>query len=163
MNDRKTLSVKPADDRAEVPRLQRKGRGWNIAESRLDTIHEAARELRRHPGEAHVLLAEKLAGQELGKYRFRRYAVIGSAIVDFASQSLRLALFIDDDAAGDSALARRRDKSLEAVGIEVMRLPAAEVLADADAAVARVMATMKRRWEDLRAPRNAPGSRVHRR
>ena len=46
---RKTLSVRPAEERAEAPKLQKKGRGWTIAESRLDTLHETAREMRREP------------------------------------------------------------------------------------------------------------------
>lgn len=151
MTDRRTLSVKPIDERPETPLIQRKGRGWNIAESRLDSIHEAARELRRHPGEAHTVLAEKLAGAGLGKYRFKRHAVIGSAIVDFASQALRIVVFIDDaEADADPALARRRDKSLEAVRIEVLRVSAADVLADPDGTTAGIVAAMKRRWENLR-------------
>ena len=48
---RKTLSVRPEAERTEPPTLQKRGRGWNIAESRLDTLHETAREMRRAPTE----------------------------------------------------------------------------------------------------------------
>lgn len=37
---KKTLTLKPVEERADAPKLQKKGRGWNIAESRLDTLHE---------------------------------------------------------------------------------------------------------------------------
>jgi very-short-patch-repair endonuclease len=157
---KKTLSVRPVGDRPEAPALQRKGRGWNIAESRLDSLHEAAREMKRNPSPAHALLAEKLAAAGLGKYRLRRQVVIGSAIVDFACQPLRLAVFVDDAADGvDPAIARRRDKSLETVGIAVMRVPAADVLADADGVTAGIVAVMKRRWEELRAHSRAQPDR----
>ena len=62
----------------EGPRLE------HPAESRLDTLHETAREMRRNPTEAQVLLAEGLVAAELGKFRFRRQVVIGSAIVDIS-------------------------------------------------------------------------------
>ncbi|HKX78619.1 MAG TPA: DUF559 domain-containing protein [Novosphingobium sp.] len=152
---RKTLSVRPEQDRAAAPELQRKGRGWAIAESRLDTLHEAAREMRRNPSAAQTALAESFVRAELGKYRFRQHVVIGSAIVDFACQPLGIAVAIDDEQAGDPALDRRRDKSLEVVGVKVLRFPAAEVLADADAVAATVVAQMKLRWQEQRARPNS--------
>ena len=57
---KKTLTVRPLEERTGAPVLQRKGRGWNIAESRLDTLHETARELRRNPTPAQTALAEGL-------------------------------------------------------------------------------------------------------
>ncbi|MEJ5977152.1 DUF559 domain-containing protein [Novosphingobium sp. PS1R-30] len=147
---RKTLSVLPPEERAEAPQLQKKGRGWNIAESRLDTLHETAREMRRAPTEAQSLLGEALVAAELGKFRFRRQVVIGSAIVDFASQSLKIVVEIDEPDA-NAELDRRRDASLEHVGIKVLRFPAAEVLADVEAVTAKIVAEMKARYAEQRA------------
>lgn len=141
---KKTLSVLPLSERTEAPVLQKRGRGWNIAESRLDAIHELARANKREPTEAQALLAKTLAAQELGKYKLHRQVVIGSAIVDFACQPLKIAVSIDEG--GDPALVQRRDKSLEAVGIQVLRFTAAEVLADADAVAAAIVAAMKARY-----------------
>lgn len=155
---KKTLSVRPPEDRTEAPQLQRKGRGWAISESRLDTLHEHAREMRRNPTEAQTTLAEALIRAELGKYRLRRQVVIGSAIVDFACQPLRVVVQIDDELIGDSALDRRRDNSLEEVGMKVLRFPAADVFADVDAVVATIVAEMKSRWQEQRAkPRSSTG------
>ena len=86
---------------------------------------------------------------ELGKYRLHRQVVIGSAIVDFACQPLKVAVSIDEG--GDPAVTARRDKSLEAVGIHLLRFPAADVLADPDAVVCTVIAAMKSSWEERRA------------
>lgn len=146
---RKTLSVRPAEERTEAPQLQKKGRGWNIAESRLDTLHENAREMRRNPTEAEARLAEALVAAELGKYRFRRQVVIGSAIVDFASQALKIVVEIDEEGANPE-LDRRRDVSLEQVGIKVLRIPAAEILADVETVTANIVAQMKLRWQEQR-------------
>jgi very-short-patch-repair endonuclease len=144
---RKTLSVRPVGERTDAPRLQKKGRGWNIAESRLDRLHETAREMRRAPTEAQAQLGEALVAAELGKYRFRRQVVIGSAIVDFACQPLKLVVEIDEEDANPE-LDRRRDASLEQVGIKVLRFPAA----------ARIVAEMKLRWQAQRTRAPARGN-----
>ena len=151
---RKTLSVRPVEDRADAPKLQKKGRGWNIAESRLDTLHETAREMRRAPTEAQARLAEALVAANLGKYRFRRQVVIGSAIVDFACQPLKVVVEIDEPEA-NAELDRRRDRSLAEVGIKVLRVSAADVLADAEAVTAGIVAELKARWHEQRARPNA--------
>jgi very-short-patch-repair endonuclease/L-amino acid N-acyltransferase YncA len=144
------LTLRPAGS-ATTPPLQRKGRGWNIAESRLDTLHDTAREIRRNPSAAHVRLADALTAANLGKYRFRSQTVIGSAIVDFACQPLRMAIALDDEADPNPALSRRRDKSLEEVGIKVLRIPAAEVLANTATVVQAILADMKARYEGQRS------------
>ena len=146
---KKTLTVRPLGERTEAPALQKRGRGWNVAESRLDAIHDMARVQKRSPSPAHKLLAEKLVAQELGKYRLHRHVVIGSAIVDFACQPLKVAVSIDEG--GDPALTRRRDKSLETVGILVLRYPVEDVLADPDTVAASIVAAMKARWHERRA------------
>jgi hypothetical protein len=54
------------------------------------------------------------------------------------------------DEGGDPVLTQRRDLSLEAVGIQVLRFTAEDVLADTDAVVARIIATMKGRYNERR-------------
>ncbi len=149
MTAKKTLTVRPLDERTEAPALQKRGRGWAISDKRLDAIHEQARRNRMQPTEAQKLLGEKFAEQELGKYKLTRQQVIGSAIVDFACNPLKVAVSIDEG--GDPAVTARRDRSLEAVGIHLLRFPAADVLADPDAVVQTVIAAMKARWEERRA------------
>lgn len=143
---KKTLTVLPLSERTEAPALQKRGRGWNIAESRLDAIHDMARAAKREPTAAQALLGEKLGEQDLGKFKLHRQVVIGSAIVDFACQPLKVAVSIDEG--GDPALTQRRDKSLEAVGIQVLRFSAEAVLADPDAVVTEIVAAMKARYEE---------------
>ena len=149
MTERKTLKIRvPSADYA-APELKKKGRGWEISEKRLDTLHDRARELRRHSSEAHKALAERFAKADLGRYTFKRHAVVGSAIVDFNCHVLGMAIDIDEEGE-DEALARRRDKSLEAVGIRVMRIKAADVLENIDEVLQRVTAGMRMRIADKR-------------
>jgi very-short-patch-repair endonuclease len=153
---RKTLSVLAESERAEAPKLQKKGRGWNNSETRLDTLHETAREMRRNPTAAQVVLGDALVAANLGKFRLRRQVVIGSAVVDFACQPLKLAVEIDEPGA-NAELDRRRDASLAEVGTKVLRFTATEVLADVDAVVERIVAALKARYDDQRArPRPRP-------
>ena len=144
MSERKTLKLNPD---AEAPSLKKRGRGWEISDKRLDALHERSRELRRHSSEAHKALAERFAKADLGRYTFTRHAVVGSAIVDFNCHNLGMAIDIDEEGE-DEALARRRDKSLEAVGIRVMRIKAADILANIDEVLARITAGMCVRMAD---------------
>jgi len=141
----KTLSIKPT---GEAPAIQKKGRGWEISEKRLDALHERAREMRRNPTPAQEALVAALRDVETGGYSFKRQAVIGSAIVDFACKPLMLVIELSGD--DDAAYAANRDKSLAEVGYRVERLPAADVLADPAAAAALVSATMRERWHERR-------------
>lgn len=148
----KTLTLRTGAETA--PAIRKKGRGWEISESRLDALHERAREMRRSPTPAHAALAGALAGEALGKFRPKAYAVIGSAIVNFACLPLKLVVMIDE---GDVApeIEHRRDRSLEEVGIKVVRFPAGDVLYDPAAAGQATVAAMKSRYDELRAARPA--------
>jgi very-short-patch-repair endonuclease len=155
MTDRKTLQLRSPEETADAaPAIKKKGRGWEISDKRLDALHDMAREKRRHSTPAHKALAERFAKADLGRYKFTRHAVIGSAIVDFGCANLGMAIMLDEEG-DDPVLARRRDKSLEAVGIRVMRIRAADVLADMDAVLARITAGMRIRIADKKAAARA--------
>jgi very-short-patch-repair endonuclease/L-amino acid N-acyltransferase YncA len=149
---KRKLSVRFGGD--DAPTLQKKGRGWEISESRLDVLHERAREMRRNPSDAQEALADALTRVETGGYSFKRQAVIGSAIVDFACKQLMLVVEIDGDA--DAAFTAARDKSLTEVGYRVERVAAAEVLADPTSAAQRISDAMRSLHTERRAKRSAP-------
>jgi len=152
MSDKKTLKLRVPLDQAEAPPLKKRGRGWEISEKRLDALHDRAREMRRFPSEAHKALAERFAKADLGRYSFKRHAVIGSAIVDFGCHNLGMVIAIDEEGANE-AIAKRRDKSLEAVGIRVMRIAAGDILENIDAVLARITAGMRMRIADKQQAR----------
>ena len=153
MTDRKTLQLRDPSEAAEAPAIKKRGRGWEISEQRLDALHERARDMRRHASEAHKALAARFAGEDFGKYKFTRHTVVGSAILDFVSHPLGLAVDIEEE--GGDALQSRRDRSLAAVGIEVLRIPAARILAEPDEAMGDVFEAMNRRLRDKQAARRA--------
>ena len=147
MTERKTLKIRVPSAEEGPPPLKKRGRGWEISDKRLDVLHDRARDLRRHSSAAHRALAERFAKADLGRYKFTRHAVVGSAIVDFNCHNLGMAIDIDEEGE-DEALARRRDKSLEAVGVRVMRIKAADILENMDDVLARITAGMRLRIAD---------------
>ena len=159
VTNRKTLQLREPSETADAaPAIKRKGRGWEISEKRLDVLHEQARELRRHSSPAHKALAKRFAEADLGRYKFTRHMVIGSAIVDFGNHVLGMAIAIDEEDQDDGIrpeIATRRDKSLEAVDVRVMRIAAKDILEDIDAVLARITAGMRLRIADRKAKANA--------
>ncbi|WP_284123940.1 endonuclease domain-containing protein [Parerythrobacter aestuarii] len=147
MTDRKTLQIREPSDSAEAPALKKKGRGWEISEKRLDALHDMARQMRREASPAHKALAKRFAEANMGPYAFKRFAVVGSAIVDFNCHKLGMAIIIDEPDQNDT-VAKRRDKSLESVGIRVMRIKAEDILENMDAVLARITAGMRMRIGD---------------
>ena len=152
MTTRKTLNLRPPSAGDAPPPLKKRGRGWEISDKRLDALHDRAREMKRFPTEAHKALAERFAKADLGRYTFKRHAVVGSAIVDFNCHNLGLAIAIDEEGQ-DETLARRSDRSLDAVGIRVMRIAAAEILENMDDVLARLTIAMRERIADKGAAR----------
>ena len=146
MNERKKLALRDTSD-AEAPALNKKGRGWKISDKRLDELHDRAREMRRFASPANKALAKRFADADLGRYTFKRFAVVGSAIVDFNCHNLGMAIMIDEEDQ-DETLAKRRDKSLESVGIRVMRIKASDILENMDAVLHRITAGMRIRIAD---------------
>jgi len=157
--DRSTLTLREPTDPAAPTGVTKKGRGWAIGEKRLDTLHERAREMRRNPTPAQTALAEALAATDTGGFSFKRQAVIGSAIVAFACKPLMLVVELDDDA--DAGLTASRDRSLAEVGYLIVRVPAADVLADPQAAATHIVEAMRARWHERRERRAAAPTRTH--
>ena len=154
MTDRKTLQIRTPSETDDAPALKKKGRGWEISEKRLDALHDQAREMRRHSTPAHKALAERFAKADMGRYKFTRHAVVGSAIVDFNCHNLGMAIAIDEEGQNDT-LAKRRDKSLESVGIRVMRIAATDIIDNMDDVLAKITVAMRERIADKGAARRA--------
>ena len=161
MNDRKTLGLRARPDSMAAPSIRKKGRGWEISETRLDVLHDRAREMRRNPTAAQQALATALTEVDTGGFTFKRQQVIGSAIVDFACKPLMMVIELDGD--DDSAFATTHDRSLTDVDYRVERLSAAAVLADPAATASQIAAAMRDRWHERReqartnrAPRRRP-------
>ena len=107
---------------------------------RRPEIYEA-RKARREMSLPEVLLWQRLKGSPQG-VAFRKQHPIGAYRADFYCASARLVVEIDG-AAHDMGDRPERDlirtKALEQLGYEVVRVPAADVLKDADAVAASVV------------------------
>jgi very-short-patch-repair endonuclease len=88
-----------------------------------------------------VLLWNRLRGKPAG-VKFRKQHSLGDYVIDFFCASKRVAVEIDGIAHDMGDRPRRdmkRDAWLRAQGIEVRRIPAAEVLRDVDAAAESIV------------------------
>ncbi|MEZ4221679.1 MAG: DUF559 domain-containing protein [Polyangiaceae bacterium] len=102
-----------------------------------------AAERRATPTLSERRLWRRLKGSQLG-VSFRREFVVGRFIIDLAAPSRRLAVEVDGGyhvlvAAKDA----RRDRELARLGWRVLRVDAALVMADVEAAVQRVREALR--------------------
>jgi very-short-patch-repair endonuclease len=101
-----------------------------------------ARRLRSEMTPPEVLLWLKLRGRSDQRPVFRRQHPFGPFILDFYCPAARLVIEIDGHLHGSddqSARDERRDLYLGAKGLEVVRISAADVMADVDATADGIM------------------------
>ncbi len=106
-------------------------------------IARFAHERRQHPTVSEQKLWSRLKGSQLG-VGFRREFAVGRYIADFAAPSLRVIVEVDGGYhVGLGARDARRDRALARAGWRVVRVDAALVMADLEAAVAVVTASVR--------------------
>ena len=101
-----------------------------------------ARKLRREMSLPEVLLWQRLRGGQAG-VRIRRQHPVGPYVADFYCSEGRVIIEVDGEAHDRGANPERdgsRDHFLEENGYRVIRIPAAEILRDADGAAASIAA-----------------------
>jgi len=103
--------------------------------------HYAAQN-RAAPTESEARLWSALSGGKLG-VAFRRQVVLGGSIVDFLAPRARLVVEVDGSYHAQRVAAdARRDSKLGRLGYRVLRIPAALVMGNSQAAVQRVRAAL---------------------
>ncbi|MEQ1496275.1 MAG: DUF559 domain-containing protein, partial [Novosphingobium sp.] len=93
-----------------------------------------AKRLRREMSLPEVLIWTRLKGKPMG-VKFRSQHPVENYVVDFYHAPKRIAFEIDSlshDMGDRPQRDRKRDAELNASGIEVIRIPASDVLKDAD-------------------------------
>ena len=101
--------------------------------SATDKAYKIARRFRRELSLPEKLLWVRLRGAEV---RFRRQHPIGHYVLDFYCPAAKLAIEVDGEAHDFGDRPQRDDRRtawLSSKGIEVLRVPAKDVLADPDA------------------------------
>jgi very-short-patch-repair endonuclease len=108
---------------------------------------KSARRLRRKMTLPEVILWHWLR-QRPGGLKFRRQHPTGPYVLDFFCSDARLAIEVDGEAhsRGDRpARDAARDEWLRSAGIEILRIPARDVLTDVDAVVRWIIAEVRAR------------------
>src|SRR5687767_6685394 len=114
----------------------------NIAPKGRSRAVKSARRLRREMTLPEVILWQAIRKQPSG-VKFRRQHPSGAYILDFFCSDARLAIEVDGEAHSRGNQPKRdevRDAWLLAAGIRTLRIPAVEILKDADAVVRWIFA-----------------------
>ena len=118
--------------------------GWEwsaVSRARADLV-EKARQQRRDPTRAEALLWTNLRAKRFAGLKFRRKQPIAQFIVDFYAPALRLVIELDDAQMPDYDAYRQR--FLEALGMTVLRVDAAQVERDVEAVLFAILAAVNR-------------------
>ena len=106
-------------------------------------VRRAARDLRRESTRSEALLWQALRNRKLGGVKFRRQRPIGPFVVDFFCPEERLVVEIDGPIhKGQSGADQERQQALEASGLRVIRVRAADVESDIDAVLDGILANL---------------------
>ena len=118
-----------------------------VSPARAQLLEERARCMRCAPTRSEEWLWRRLSGSKTG-FAFRRQLVIGEHIVDFACTKVRLVVEIDGGyheqrARHDAA----RERTLNELGWQVLRVVDHHVFGDLDGVVARIAEAARRAAE----------------
>ena len=113
---------------SDSPPLQGRGRGWGVSAGKLDQLQERGRQMRNEPTAPEKRLWVHLSRSQLGGYKFRRQAVIGTSIADFLCPEKGLIVEVDGETHTDAAADARRTARLEALSFHVVRVTNADVM-----------------------------------
>ncbi|MCK9540885.1 MAG: DUF559 domain-containing protein [Novosphingobium sp.] len=147
MSERKTLKLRDTASSG--------GKGWGISAARLDKLQDYAREMRRNPTESEQRLWTRLANGQLGGFKFRRQAVVGSAIVDFACPARWLCVEIDGETHVNPEVDALRDRKLTDVGLRVLRFTNRQVMEELDGVCEAILLELQKPFDRRTAARNA--------
>lgn len=102
-----------------------------------------ARELRSNQTPAEQVLWEKLRGNRLNGWHFRRQQIIGSCIVDFYCPRAGLAVELDGGVHDSQReYDADRDRTLAELGVHVLRFLNEEVFTDLPAVLAKIQSCL---------------------
>ncbi len=109
---------------------------------------DRARELRKRSTPAETALWQLLRDRRLARFKFRRQHPWGPFILDFFCPQARVVVELDGEYHADpeqSVLDDERTAELTALGIRIVRFRNAEVLADPDGVLVRLLPILRNR------------------
>jgi very-short-patch-repair endonuclease len=112
---------------------------------RIEVLEARAREMRRAPTSSEARLFEAVRGGRLGVTFRRQVPLAGRFIADLYAAEVRLVVEVDGGYHAERARAdARRDRAMARLGVSVLRVSAALVMDDLEAAVERVLLEVAR-------------------
>jgi very-short-patch-repair endonuclease len=134
--------------RLNAPPLEGRGRGWGLSAWRMDELAGYARDMRRQPSEPEKRLWRQLSRSQLGGYKFRRQARIGTFIADFLCPQKALIVEVDGET-HDVDVDRGRDAALYRLGFRVFHVTNADVMRNMDGVLTAILGLLEaapERW-----------------
>jgi very-short-patch-repair endonuclease len=99
--------------------------------------------MRRNPTEPEKRLWRALSNGQLAGFKFRRQAVVGTHIADFACPSARLIVEVDGDTHADPEADAHRDAVLSGHGYTVVHVANADVMTNIDGVLEMLLGTLR--------------------
>jgi len=112
----------------DSPPLQGRGKGWGVSARKTEQLMRNASDMRNAPTEPEKRLWSILSRSQLDGFKFRRQAVIGSAIVDFLCPLKGMVIEVDGDTHADPVADARRTSLLQGLGFIVVRVTNHDVM-----------------------------------
>ncbi|WP_442679173.1 endonuclease domain-containing protein [Sphingomonas sp. ASY06-1R] len=150
------LTFRDEARRLNSPPLQGRGRGWGLSAGRIDVLQDRAAEMRRNPTEPEKRLWRALSNGQLGGYKFRRQAVIGDYIADFACPSARFIVEVDGETHCDPEVDARRDAALASRGYAIIHVTNADVMGNVEGVLQALLAAIPARPAERPHPNPSP-------
>ncbi|MDA7787641.1 endonuclease domain-containing protein [Sphingomonadaceae bacterium] len=133
---KKTLKLRsPSEQTGGPPVVAR-----TVSPERLDRLHDMARANKRHPTDAQKALWAQLADQKHGGFKFKRQAIVGNTLVDFACPARWLVIEIT--AGTNDEFNAMKDRKLNDMGIRVMRYSESQVMGEMGALLEETLAEL---------------------
>ena len=125
----------------------------------LTRLQKYAKDLRQHQTDAEQLLWHHLRNRQLAGFKFRRQAIIGPYIVDFACFNPKLVIELDGGQHADKQLYDEgRTSRLQQRGYTVLRFWNHEVLAQTQDVLAHIV-SVAQRLNNTPSPQPSPCGR----
>jgi very-short-patch-repair endonuclease len=124
-------------------------------------MQQRAQNMRRAPTEPEKRLWTMLSRSQLGGYKFRRQAVIGSFITDFLCPQKALIVEVDGDT-HDSQSDRNRDIALKSLGFFVHHVCNADVVHNLEGVCEAILHRLEQapdRWANFHPKLSLEGER----
>ncbi|WP_229664319.1 endonuclease domain-containing protein [Sphingomonas metalli] len=106
-------------------------------------VQNFASAMRRNPTEPEKCLWAHLSRSQLGGFKFRRQAAIGSNVADLLCPAARLIVEVDGHTHGDAGTDVRRDVRLSELGYRTIRFTNTDIMQNVEGVLIRLLGELQ--------------------